>query len=153
MEQNLAFLKDILVRAIPTFVLVILLHWYLKKVLFQPLERVMEERRQRTQGSVEASEASVAAAAQKMESYEQALASARAEIYAKQEEGRKSLAEQQAQAVEAARAKAAERVAEAKAGIAAEAKRASDELAAEADRLAEQIAGAVLAGGVQECAG
>ncbi|MBI4891117.1 MAG: hypothetical protein HY821_10875 [Acidobacteria bacterium] len=149
MEQNFAFLKDILVRAIPTFVLVILLHWYLKKILFQPLERVMEERRKKTLGSVESSEASVAAAAKKLEEYEQALAVARAEIYAKQEEGRKKLAEQQAQAVEAARAKAAERVAEAKAGIAAEAKRASGELAAEADRLAEQIAGVVLAGGVQ----
>jgi F-type H+-transporting ATPase subunit b len=149
MQQILVVLQDILVRALPTFVLVILLHWYLKKVLFQPLERVLEERRLKTEGAVESSEAFVAQARQKLDAYEQALADARAEIYRQQEEGRRQLGEKQAEAVEAARAEAAARVAAAKVEIAAEAEKASAGLAAEADRLADQIAGAVLAGGAQ----
>lgn len=149
MQQIIVTLQDILVRALPTFALVILLHWYLKKVLFQPMERVLEERRSKTQGSVEASEASVAQAQKKLDEYEQSLAAARAEIYRQQEEMRQKLSEQQSQAVEAARIEAAARVAAAKAGIAEEAQRATVALAAEADRLADQIAGAVLAGGVQ----
>ena len=149
MEQILVVLQGILVRALPTFFLVILLHWYLKKVLFQPMERVIEQRRQKTEGAVEASEASVEQARQKLDAYEQSLADARAEIYRQQEAGRLKLGEKQAETVEAARAEAAARIAAAKAGIAAEAERASAGLAAEADRLADQIAGAVLAGRVQ----
>lgn len=149
MEQILDFLKGLAPRALPTFLLVILLHWYLKKVLFQPMERVMEERRRRTAGSVEASEAAVAQAREKMEAYEKSLGDARAEIYRQQEESRRKLGEQQAAAVEAARSEAAVRVAAAKAEIAAEAERASAGLAAEADRLADQIASAVLAGRAQ----
>lgn len=149
MEQILDFLKGLAPRALPTFFLVILLHWYLKKVLFQPMERVLEERRRKTEGSVESSEASVAQARQKLEAYERSLADARAEIYRQQEEGRQKLGEQQAATVEAARAESAARVAAAKAEIAAEAEKASAGLAAEADRLADQIAGAVLAGRAQ----
>ena len=149
MEQNLEFLKGILVRALPTFVLVILLHWYLKKMLFQPLERVLEERRLKTQGSVESSEAAVAQAARKLEDYEKALGDARTEIYQGLEVTRRKLSEKQAQSVEAARSQSAERVAAAKASIAEEAEKASASLAAEADRLADQIAGAVLAGSAQ----
>lgn len=149
MEQIKEFLIGLAPRALPTFFLVILLHWYLKKVLFQPLERVMEERRRKTEGSVESSEASVAQARQKLEAYEKALGDARAEIYREQEESRRKLSERQAAAAEAARADSGVRVAAAKAEIAAEAEKASSALAAEADRLAEQIASAVLAGRVQ----
>jgi F-type H+-transporting ATPase subunit b len=149
MEQNLEFLKGILVRALPTFLLVILLHWYLKKMLFQPLERVLEERRLKTQGSVESSEAAVARAVRKMEDYEKALGDARVEIYQGLEVTRRKLGEKQAQALEAARTQSAERVAAAKASIAEEAEKASASLAAEADRLADQIADAVLAGSAQ----
>jgi F0F1-type ATP synthase membrane subunit b/b' len=146
MEQIVRTLQDILVRAIPTLILVIALHWYLKKVLIEPMQRVLAERRKRTEGAVEAAESAVAQAAEKMAAYEKALAEARAGIYAGQEENRKRLGTEQAAAVEAARGKAAAQVAAARVEIAAEAEAARAGLAAESDRLAEQIAQAVLAG-------
>ncbi len=146
MEQIVRTLQDILVRAIPTILLVIALHWYLKKVLIQPLERVLAERRKRTEGAVEAAESALAQAAGKMAAYEKALAEARAGIYAGQEENRRRLGAEQAAAVEAARSKAATLLAGARAEIAAEAETARAGLAAESDRLADRIAEAVLAG-------
>ncbi|QOY86274.1 ATP synthase F0 subunit B [Paludibaculum fermentans] len=149
MEQIFETLKGIIVRALPTFALVILLHWFLKKVLFQPMEKVLEERRKKTEGAVEASEATLALVNEKLATYENSLADARAEIYKEQEAGRKRLADQQAKAVEAARIKAGERVAAVKAELALEVDKATATLAAESDRLAEEIAGLVLAGKVQ----
>ncbi|MGJ5814907.1 ATP synthase F0 subunit B [Paludibaculum fermentans] len=149
MEQIFETLKGIIVRALPTFVLVILLHWFLKKVLFQPMEKVLEERRKKTEGAVEASEATLALVNEKLATYENSLADARAEIYKEQEAGRKRLADQQVKAVEAARVKAGERVAVVKAELALEVEKATASLTAESDRLAEEIAGLVLAGKVQ----
>lgn len=149
MGQIFEALKPIIVRALPTFFLVILLHWFLKKVLFQPMEQVLDERRKKTQGAVEASEATLARVNEKMAEYETALGNARAEIFHEQEEARKKLAAQQVALVEAARAEQAGRVAVVKRGLAEEVQQAKATLAAEADRLAEQIAGAVLAGRVQ----
>lgn len=142
-------LKIILVRAVPTFFLVVLLHWFLKKVLFQPMERVLEERRKKTEGAIEASEASLARVNEKMAEYEIALGNARAGIFQEQEESRQSLAARQAEMVEAARAVQAEKVAAVKRGLAEEVQQAKASLAAEADRLAEEIVGTVLAGRVQ----
>jgi len=144
--QILSPLQGILVRALPTFVLVILLHWYLKKVLFQPMERVMEERRKKTEGAVEASEAMLAGVAGRLEQYEKSLSDARAAIYREQEASRKRLADEQAQAVEAARLRSRERVEAAKAEIAAEAQQATGALRMEADRLAASIATQLLSG-------
>jgi F-type H+-transporting ATPase subunit b len=146
MAQIVTALKDILVHALPTFFLFIALHWYLKKVLFQPMARVLAERRARTAGALEGAEAAVAAAAAKLASYEQALYQARAEIYAEQERARRQLAAEQTAALEQAKAKTAAAVAEARAGIAAEAEAARSAMAAESEQLAEQIARAVLAG-------
>ncbi len=78
MEQIFSALPGILLRALPTFFLILVLHWYFKKVLVQPMERVLEERRQKTAGSVESSEQSLAHAAAKMRQYEQSLTEARA---------------------------------------------------------------------------
>ena len=139
-------LKGIIVRALPTFVLVILLHWYLKKMLFQPVERVLEERRKKTLGAIEDSEASLAKVNEKLARYEQAISDARVSIYQEQEAARKSLADQQAEAVEAARVKSSERVAQVKSELAAEVSSAKAALASEANRLADEIAGVILAG-------
>ena len=149
MEQIFESLKLIIVRALPTFFLVIALHWFLKTVLFQPMERVLEERRKKTQGAVEASEAALARVNEKMAEYEVALGNARAEIFHEQEEARQKLAAQQAGMIDAAKAVQAEKVAAVKRGLADEVLLAKATLAAEADRLADQIAGAVLAGRVQ----
>jgi F-type H+-transporting ATPase subunit b len=152
MEQIVQILKDlqgVILLALPTAFLVIVLHWFLKKVLFQPLDQVIEERHRRTQGAVEASQAALATVKEKMAAYEKALGDARAEIFKENEAARKALAEQQAHAIEAARARAATQVAAAKAELAAEAGAARAGLRAESERLADQIAASLIAGGVQ----
>lgn len=139
-------LGDIIVRAVPAFIVFLLLHLYLKKVLFQPLERVLEQRRSKTEGAVAASEALVRAAADKLAGYEHALSEARAGIYREQEAARRRIAAEHAESVERARAEFGAQVATARAGIVEETEQARLALAAEADGLAEQIAAAVLAG-------
>jgi len=139
-------LGDIIVRAIPAFVVFLLLYIYLKKVLFQPLERVLDERRRKTEGSFAASEALVRAAAEKLAGYEKAMGEARAEIYKEQESARRNLAAREAESLNRARGEFSEKVATARASIEAEAGQARIALAGEAERLAESIARAVLAG-------
>ncbi len=146
MEQLFHQLGDIIVRAVPAFILFVLLHIYLKKVLFMPLEKVLEERREKTQGAVEAAEAIVREAAGNMDAYEQALSTSRADIYKEQETARRQFAAQQAEAVGQAKARVNEQVSAARASLEAEVADARAGLAAEADRLADRIAAAVLAG-------
>jgi F0F1-type ATP synthase membrane subunit b/b' len=139
-------LKPILIRAIPTFLLVIALHWYLKKVIVQPIERVLAERKKRTEGAVAASEAALVDVNAKLVAYEKALYEARAGVYAEQEQNRRNLQADQAAAVEAAKQKMAAQVAAASAQIAEEAATARASLAGESERLADQITAAVLTG-------
>jgi F-type H+-transporting ATPase subunit b len=145
MVQIFSTLKDILVRALPTFFLVIVLHWYLKKVLIQPMERVLAERKKRTEGAVAASEATLAEVNAKMAAYEKALYEARAGVYADQEQNRSNLLADQAASIEAAKKKMASQVAAACTEIAEEAQAARALLAGESERLADQIAATVLA--------
>jgi F-type H+-transporting ATPase subunit b len=147
MDQILSPLPGILLRAIPTFLAVILLHWYLKKVLVQPLERVLEERRKKTLGTVESSEQALALVAEKLHSYNAAVADARAELFRWEESRRKEMAQRQAALVDEARTHAQERIAAAREALARETEQARAGLAAESDQLADRIASLVLAGG------
>ena len=149
MEQIFHALQGILVRALPTFVLVILLHWFLKKILFQPLERVMEERRQRTEGVLESCEAAHERARRKLREYEDSLRQAQAEVFDQQEAERKKMAAQQAAAVAEARQRARQRVEAARAEIEAEAAQARERLRVQAAELADAITRMVLAGRTQ----
>ncbi len=149
MEQIFITLQGIIVRALPTFFIVILLHWYLKKVLFQPMDRVLEERRQKTLGAVKQSEDALTGVQAKLAEYEKALGDARAKIFHEQELNHKKLADQQAASLASAKESASARVAAAKAELAAEMNSAKASLQAESDRLADAIASAAVAGGIQ----
>ena len=149
MEQIFIQLGQIIVRALPTFFVIIVLHWYLKKVLFQPMERALEERRQKTEGVIEASEATTERMREKLARYEESLREARAQIYQAQAEERKVLLAKQAEALDAAKSRQSERVAAARAGISGEAEAARRDLAGQVERLAEHITSAVLTGRAQ----
>jgi F-type H+-transporting ATPase subunit b len=148
MEQIFTSLREILVLALPAFFLVLLLHFYLKKVLFLPMERVLDERRRLTEGAVAGSEEAVRAAEEKMRDYENRLAEARAAIYQDNEVARKRLADQQSAALADARAASAALVAEARTAIAEESAAARASLAADAGQLAIRISDTILAGKV-----
>jgi F-type H+-transporting ATPase subunit b len=148
MDSTLHALGGILLRALPTFFLVVLLHFYLKYVFFRPLERVLRSRYEATEGARKLAEASLAKADAKTAEYEAALRGVRAEMYQEQDRLHRQMIHEQAAAVRAARASADARVREAKTQIEAEVAEARRALDAQADQLAGRIVERVLAGRV-----
>lgn len=148
MDATLQALGEILLKALPTFFLVLLLHLYLKRVFFVPLERVLKARDEATEGARRQAEQSLQLAETKAKEYEDALRHARSEIYKDQEQHRKQWRDEQSAAIEDARRQAAAMVEEARTQIEAEAASARNSLAGESELLAEQISRAVLHGRV-----
>ncbi len=73
MEQTLHALGEILLKAVPTFVLVLLLYTYLSRMFFRPLEKVLQKRYEVTEGARKLADESLAKAAAKTEEYEAAI--------------------------------------------------------------------------------
>lgn len=145
MEQTLQALGAILLKAIPTIVLVLILHFYFKKMLFGPLDRVLKQRDEATSGARRAAEESFNRAERRAAEYEAAIRDARADVYREQEAARnRLLAEQQTQMKEA-RARMESMIQEAKTRIHAESEAAKHSLADSSGVLADQIADTVLA--------
>jgi F-type H+-transporting ATPase subunit b len=149
MDATLQALGEILLKALPTFFLVLLLHLYLKSVFFRPLERVLKARDEATEGARRQAEQSLELAEKKAKEYEDALRNARSEIYQEQERHRKQWRDEQAASIEEARRKARAMVDEARAEIETEAAAARNSLAGQSELLAEQISRTVLQGSVQ----
>jgi F-type H+-transporting ATPase subunit b len=145
MDQTFQALGSILLKAIPTAILLLVLYFYLKVVFFGPLAKVLKEREGLTKGARQAADQSLAKAEQRTKEYELKLRDARGEVYKDQEETRKKwLGEQAAQVAEAKQAADAS-VEQARAGIAQEAATARKGLEETSTALAEQIATTVLA--------
>jgi F-type H+-transporting ATPase subunit b len=152
MEQTLHALAGILQKAVLTIGLLLLLHFYLKAMLFGPLEKVLKERDRLTKGAREAGARSLAAADKKTQEYEAKLREARAEVYKEQEEIRRRWLEDQASEVAQARERNAAAVRKAREEIAAEAAAARRSLTESSGALADEIATTVLAGRASEAA-
>jgi len=146
MDETLRQLGGILLRAVPTFILVVLLHFYLKFIFFKPLARVLRQRYDATEGARKLAEASLAKASEKAAEYEAALRAARAETYKELEQLRRQLQDDRAVAVREARASAEAALSQAKATLAAEVADLKKSLEAESDTLADRIADKVLRG-------
>jgi F-type H+-transporting ATPase subunit b len=133
-----------MVKAIPTILLLILLYFYLKAMLFGPLEKVLKQRDELTAGARKAADASLAAAERKQQEYERKFAEARAEVYRVQEETRRKWLDDQADQVAAARTRSDDGVRAEKTRISVEAAAARENLKASSEGLAENIADAIL---------
>src|SRR5579862_3718628 len=103
MEQILNALGGLALKAIPTICIFVLLYFYIKAMLFRPLEKVLTERDALTEGAKKAAEAAFAAAERKQKEYEQKFAEAQAEVYRIQEETRRQWLEAQASQIADAR--------------------------------------------------
>jgi len=136
----------ILLRAVPTFILVIFLFFYLKGMFFGPLEKVLADRRSRTDGARKQAKHSIEAAEMKVAQYESQLRAARTELFAKVEAERKQWADAQAAQIATARDKAHAQVKDARVQIAQDANAARATLATQAEDLAAQITASVLKG-------
>ena len=144
MEQTLGALVGILQKAVPTILLLILLHFYLKAVLFGPLAKVQKERDALTKGARKTAEESLASAARKTAEYEAKLREARGAVYREQEELRRQWLAEQTQQVDAGRERSATAVRAAKEQLSREATDARASLANTSGTLADQIASSIL---------
>ena len=144
MESTLNALGGILLRALPTFFLVLLLHFYLKRVFFSPLEKIRKQRYDATEGAKKAAEASLAKAEAKAAEYEAAIRAARNEVYQEQEKVRMQWMFEQAAKTASARANADALIRSAQAALADQVDEARQSLRAQSESLADEIANSVL---------
>jgi F-type H+-transporting ATPase subunit b len=144
MDQTLHQLGELLLGAVPTVILLALLYALYTSIVHKPLERVLEERRSKTEGAVEKSRADIAAAEARTAEYEQKLREARAAVFRAQEAKRQAALQARANAVAEARSRAQAQVQAAKTDI--EKDRATTEkgLHGEAAALAQEIVRRVL---------
>ena len=145
MEQTLHALAGILLKSIPTVVLLLFLYVYLKLMLFGPLNRLLKQREELTAGTRHAAQKSLKDAERKVQEYEAKMREARAEVYRGQEETRRQWLADQAGQLATARERTGQVVQTAKEQMAAEIATARQGLVESAGALADQIATAVLA--------
>jgi len=144
MQETLQALGGILLKAIPTVILLIVLHFYLKAVLFGPLDRIMQRRRELTEGARKIAEDSLAAATRKADEYEAKLRDARSVVYKQQEEIRKRWLDEQAQQLADARGRSESTVKAAREAIAQDVAAARKSLQGTSTAVADQIVATVL---------
>lgn len=144
MDATFHALGEILLKAVPTFLLVMLLHLYLKKMFFQPMEKVLHHRYEATAGARKLAEQSLARAAARTAEYEAAIRSARSEMYQSQDVLAKQLQDSEAAQVAAARQAAEKGLKEARAQIARDVEEAKASLAGTSESLAGEIADSIL---------
>jgi F-type H+-transporting ATPase subunit b len=145
MEQTLQALSGILLNAIPSALLLIILHFYLKAMLFKPLEIVLKQREALTAGARKAADESLAAAERKAQDYEAKFRDARSEVYRQQEETRKAWLDDQAKQIAEAHDRGAAAMAAADKTLAEETAAAKRNLVETSAALADSIANMVLA--------
>lgn len=146
MDKILNDLADILLKAIPTVIILVILHQFLKAVLFGPIESMLRKRHDLTDGARKSASASLANAERKTAEYEAKLRDAKSVVYKEQEDTRRKWLTDQADQVVLAKVKATARVATAKDEIAGEASSAKATLERTSDYLAEEIANSLLSG-------
>jgi F-type H+-transporting ATPase subunit b len=144
MESTLNALGGLLLKAIPTLLLLIVVHFYLKWMFFRPMSDVLAKRRAATEGNQEAAEAMRARALEQTAAIEAQLRKAREEIYQEQEEARRRWLTEQGEQLEAARTQSRDLIHQSKSQLDAEAAEAKKQLGATADALAEQITNTLL---------
>jgi len=137
-------LGGILLRAIPTFLLVIILHFYLKSVFFKPLAKVLHQRYDVTEGARKLAQQNLEQAAAKTAQYEASLRAAKGQLYQGQEKLHKQMQERESAAIAEARSAADATVKSAKAQLEMDVTGLKTQLAAQSDALAGQIAESIL---------
>ncbi|MEQ1946676.1 MAG: ATP synthase F0 subunit B [Bryobacteraceae bacterium] len=149
MEQTLRALAEILQKASITILLVVILFWYLKAMLYGPLEKILKQRAALTEGTRKSAADSLAAADHKTAEYEAKIREARAELYKEQEDLRRRWLDEQAAQIATAQDRSSKQAQATKVQINAEADAARQNLDAAVSALADQIANTVLAPGRQ----
>ena len=144
MDPLLKQVGELLLGAIPTVVLLLLLYALYTSLVGKPLKRVLEQRRERTEGAIIKARADIAAAEATTQEYEQRLRDARLAIFKSQEARRLAAQKARAAAVAEARERAQQQIREARAAIEQDMVVARQSLQGEAERLAADIIRTIL---------
>jgi F-type H+-transporting ATPase subunit b len=139
MDTTLRQAGELLLDSIPTVVLLLLLYAIYLNLVRKPLERILAQRRDRTEGAIQKARANVAAAEARTQDYEQKLREARVTIFKTQESRRQHAQQMRTQVLDEARAQAQREIQQARAAIEQEVAQARSGLQAEAERLASEI--------------
>jgi len=137
-------LGELFLESLPTVVIVLLFYVFMRWAFFGPIQKAMTEREARMEGARAEAVNVQAAAQQEIDSYNEALRRARAEIYGEQEAARQAALEDRAKLLKAMRARAQEDVVAAKKRIAADFEAARAEVERETPALATAIARMIL---------
>jgi len=137
-------LVALFLEALPTAIVVVIFYFFLRWAFFQPIQNAMAERSRRIDGARAEAAEIVRATQQDLDSYNQGLKKARAEIYAEQEQARQGGLAERAKLLKALRDRAREEVASAKKAIEAEVAAARTEVESQAPALAQEITRMIL---------
>jgi F-type H+-transporting ATPase subunit b len=144
MDETLRQLGELLLGSVPTIILFTILYGLYATIVHGPLQRVLAERRAKTEGAIEKSRADIAAADARTSEYEQRLREARATLFRAQEARRKTAMTARAAAVHESRVEAQKQVQAAKNEIQKQRETAQDGLQGEVQTLATEIMRRVL---------
>jgi F-type H+-transporting ATPase subunit b len=148
MDEILNQLGALILGSVPTMIFFIALVVAYTTLVHKPLHRVLAERRARTTGAVANASAAIAAADANTRKYEDALRSARTQVYEAREQRMKRWSAEREAAVASAREAAQARVKTARAEIETSAVAARSQVQAGAAQLSTQILKAVLPAGM-----
>jgi F-type H+-transporting ATPase subunit b len=144
MDETLRQLGELLLGSVPTIILFTLLYALYTTIVHKPLQRVLAERRSKTEGAVEKSRADIAAAEARTAEYEQKLREARGAIFRAQEARRQAALQARTNALNEAGSKAQAQVQAAKQAIEQDRAAAEKNLPADVAALAQEIMRRVL---------
>ena len=144
MDKTLQQLGELLLGSVPTVIMLAVLYALYTAIVHKPLQRVLAERRSKTEGAVEKSRADIAAAEARTAEYEQRLREARATVFKAQEARRQAVLQARTNALNEARSKAQAQVQAAKKDIENDRVAAEKSLQSDAAALAQEIVRRVL---------
>jgi F-type H+-transporting ATPase subunit b len=139
MEQTLRQLGELLLASVPTVILLATVCFLYTFLVYRPLNAVLAERRNLTQGAMEKARADIAAAEARTADYEQRLREARQKVFRNLEARRQQATQARGEAVNRARAGAQDQIKNARSAIEQDKQAAMAKLEAESGRLASEI--------------
>ncbi len=144
MDQLSRQLGALFIGSVPTILIFIVLHFYLRGVLYRPLQRVLRERKTRTEGELEIARQKMSLAEQKLREYEAAIQATREANYQLLTERRQQALHQGQQTLAEARQQAETALQAARQQVAEQVTSARQQLNNEARQLSTQVINAVL---------
>jgi F-type H+-transporting ATPase subunit b len=144
MNETLHQLGGLLLGSVPTIFLFLLLVILYRFLVYGPLTRVLNERRERTEGAIEQANAATAAAAAKTQEYEAQLRAARSKIFHARQQKLELWNRERDRAIAEAHEAAQRQIQEAKLALQAQTAAARRTLEGSIDDLASEILRAIL---------